>query len=111
MRVCWISVLVLLLTAVIPWMPTAGWALAGICLSFFWCTAMSVNLYTMPLDIYGAGPAAFAVSMLTSAYGVMQAVFSPLIGGMIDRFGFEPVCVLFAILPLAGYGILKATSE
>lgn len=111
MRVCLISVLVLLLTAVIPWMPTAGWALAGICLSFFWCSAMSVNLYTMPLDIYGAGPAAFAVSMLTSAYGVMQAVFSPVIGGMIDRFGFEPVCVLFAILPLVGYGILKATSE
>lgn len=107
MRACLISALALLATAAIPWMPTAGWALAGICLSFFWCAAMSVNLYTLPLDIYGAGPAAFAVSMLTCAYGVMQTVFSPLIGAMIDRYGFEPVCVLFAVLPLAGYGILR----
>jgi len=107
MRACLISALALLLTAAVPWMPTAGWAVAGICLSFFWCSAMSVNLYTMPLDIYGAGPAAFAVSMLTSAYGAMQTVFSPVIGGMIDRYGFEPVCVLFAALPLAGYLILK----
>ena len=107
MRACLLSALALLVTAAVPWMPGAGWATGAICLSFFWSAAMSVNLYTLPLDIYGAAHAAFAVSMLTAAYGAMQAAFSPAIGALIDSWGFQPVCALVAVLPLAGYVALE----
>ncbi len=106
MRVCLLSALILLLTAAVPLAPTAALATAGICLSFFWTSAWSVNLYTMPLDLYGGSRAAFAVSLLVAAYGGMQAVFSPVIGLLIDRYGFTPVCALVSVLPLAAWGIL-----
>ncbi len=111
MRACMVSALALLVTAVVPWMPAAGWATAAICLSYFWTLAFSVNLYAMPLDVYGPGHAAFATAMLTSAYGAMQAGFSRLAGGLIDRWGFQPVCVLVAVLPLAGYSVLRAAQH
>ncbi len=69
---------------------------------------MSVNLYSMPLDVYGAARAAFTVSMLTAAYGAMQAVFSPVAGRMIDRLGFQPVCIVVAVLPLVACAVLYA---
>jgi ACS family hexuronate transporter-like MFS transporter len=109
MRTSLVSALFLLATAAVPWMPDAGWATAVISLSFFWTVAMSANLYAMPLDMFGAARAGFAVSVLTFAYGLMQTVVSPLAGGLIDRFGFEPVCVSVAVLPLAAVGVLQLT--
>ena len=41
-------------------------------LSILAASAFSVNLYTMPLDVYTGARAAFAVSLLVSAYGAMQ---------------------------------------
>jgi ACS family hexuronate transporter-like MFS transporter len=108
-KVCRVSALLLLATAAVPWMPGPGWATAAISLSFFAITAWSVNLYTMPLDAFGGRHAAFSVSLLTGAYGAMQAVISPLIGATIDKFGYGPVCIVAAILPLAAYGILSRT--
>jgi len=108
-KVCRVSALLLLATAVVPWMPGPAWATAAISISFFAITAWSVNLYTMPLDAFGGRHAAFSVSLLTGAYGAMQTVISPLIGATIDKFGYGPVCIVGAILPLAAYGILSRT--
>ncbi len=108
-KVCRVSALLLLATAAVPWMPGPGWATAAISLSFFAITAWSVNLYTMPLDAFGGRHAAFSVSLLTGAYGAMQAVISPLIGATIDKSGYAPVCIVAAILPLAAYGVLSRT--
>jgi sugar phosphate permease len=66
------SALVLLATALVPLAPTAGLATALICLSFFACVLGSVNIYSLPLDIFGSSRAAFAVSGLTSVYGLVQ---------------------------------------
>jgi len=107
LRACLVAAVMLVATAAVPWLPGALWATAGICLSYFWVVAFSVNLYAMPLDVYGAAHAAFATSMLTSAYGVMQAGFSPLAGALVDRWGFQPVCGLVAVLPLAACGVLR----
>ncbi len=106
-RACVLSAAAMLATAAVPFAPGAGLATAGICFSAFWAAAMSVNLYTMPLDVWGAGRAAFAVSMLTGAYGAMQAVFSPAAGALIDRFGFPPVCAAVAVMPLAACAVLQ----
>lgn len=41
-------------------------------LSFFFTTGMSVNASAVPLDPLKARRAAFAVSVLTFAFGIMQ---------------------------------------
>ncbi|HEX8983877.1 MAG TPA: MFS transporter [Bryobacteraceae bacterium] len=107
LRVCLLGAFAMLATAGVPLLPGAALATAGICFSAFWAAAMSVNLYTMPLDVWGAGRAAFAVSTLTGAYGAMQAVFSPTAGALIDRFGFPPVCAAVSVMPLAACAILR----
>jgi MFS transporter, ACS family, hexuronate transporter len=111
LRVCVLSAVAMLATAAVPLAPSPWFATAAICFSAFWAAAMSVNLYTMPLDVWGSGRAAFAVSMLTGAYGAMQAVFSPAAGALIDRVGFTPVCMAVAALPLAACGVLRRTER
>ncbi len=105
-RVCMIAAFVLLLSAFIPALSTPLLATIGMSLSYFWISAWSTNLYTLPLDIYGADRAAFGVSGLVFAYGLMQAVVSRPLGHTIDRFGFQPVLWSFALLPLLAYLLL-----
>jgi ACS family hexuronate transporter-like MFS transporter len=109
MRVAWISAAVLLATAAVPFMPTDTLAAAAISLSFFWTLTLSTNIYPLPIDVFGPGHAAFGVAMLTCAYGLMQTGISPLIGAIVDRAGFTPVCVGIAALPLAGVWLLQST--
>ncbi len=111
LRICWLAAAALLLTAAVPLMPTPALAAALISFSFFWCLAISTNLYAMPIDFFGAGQAAFGVSILTSSYGLMQTVLSPLIGSMVDHFGFTPVCVSLSVMPLAGIAILRTATR
>ncbi len=111
MRICWLSAVLLLATAAVPFMPSAGWAAAAISFSYFWTLCMSTNVYAMPIDFFGAARAAFGVSALTFAYGAMQAVVSPLIGRMIDLYGFTSVCTTFSALPLIAAGILQVTGR
>jgi ACS family hexuronate transporter-like MFS transporter len=109
LRVCAAASAAALLTALIPWAPGAGWAAAGMGLSFFAVTAFSVNLYAMPLDLFPAGHAALAVSLLTSSYGLMQAGLSVVFGAVIDRFGYTPICVAASFTPLGAYFLLRWT--
>jgi MFS family permease len=69
-----------------------------------------VNLYTMPLDVYEGARAAFAISLLVSAYGAMQAAVSPALGAIIDRYGYTPVCAIASVTSLAAYAVLRATA-
>lgn len=110
-RVGWISGVALLLTAAVPLMPTPGWAAAAICSSFFWTVCVSANLYALPIDMFGPGRAAFGISALTSAYGLMQAFAAPAIGWMVDHFGFSAICVTGSAMPLIGVWILRLTAE
>jgi MFS transporter, ACS family, hexuronate transporter len=109
LRICWISAVILLATAAIPFMPNPAWATAAICVSFFWSLASSTNLYALPIDIFGAARAAFGVSALTFAYGLMQTFLSPAIGAMVDHLGFPAVCVSMSVLPLAGAWTLRVS--
>lgn len=107
LRVCLLSALFVLLTATVPVMPSAAWAAAAISLSYFWSVCLSTNLYVMPIDLFGAGRAAFGVAALTFAYGLMQTFASPAIGSLVDRFGFASVCIGISVLPLVSVGILR----
>jgi MFS transporter, ACS family, hexuronate transporter len=108
-RACLASAVALLITAAVPVMPGPLWATLAISLSFFSITSWSVNLYTMPLDAFGGARAAFSVSLLTGAYGAMQALVSPLFGSIIDHHGYTPVILASALTPLVAYGILHVT--
>jgi MFS transporter, ACS family, aldohexuronate transporter len=98
-RAVWLSALCSLLTLFLPLAPNAGWATAGISLSFFFSVAGSANIYALPIDIYGPGRSGVAISALTGAYGILQTVISPLIGKMGDR-NLYPQVVWMATLPL-----------
>jgi MFS transporter, ACS family, hexuronate transporter len=100
---CLISAVFLIGTIAVPLMPTPALATFGMSLSYFWVCAWSVNHYTLPIDLYGAGRAAFSAGSLVFAYGVMQSIISRPLAAVIENFGFAPVCWTFAILPIAGY--------
>jgi len=105
-RVCLVGALLAMPTALIPLLPTPGWTAAGISLSILAVSAVSVNVYTIPLDIFGGTRAALAISMLVASYGAAQALISPAIGAVVDAHGYGPVCLVAAVLPLAAYGVL-----
>jgi ACS family hexuronate transporter-like MFS transporter len=105
-RVCFFAAVMLLFSAFIPLAPTPLLATVGMSLSFFLISAWSTNVYTLPVDIYGAERAAFGVSSLVFAYGVMQAIVSKPLGRVIELHGFQPVLLAFSLLPLIAYGLL-----
>ncbi len=107
LRIVLSAAVVLLGTALVPFAPTAPAATALIGLSFFACVGGSVNIYSLPLDLYGARHAAFAVSGLTSVYGLLQGAFSSLAGRVIDAYGFTPVCMGVALCPLGAWLVLR----
>jgi ACS family hexuronate transporter-like MFS transporter len=102
-RACLTAAILLLGTMTIPFLPTPALATAGMSLSFFLISAWSTNHYTLPIDIYGAGRAAFTIGGLIFAYGAMQAVVSHPLDVIVKRYGFQPVCFTFAFLPLLSY--------
>ena len=106
LRVILIGSVLLLAGGLVPLMPTPELATAFICLSFFACLVSSVNLYALPLDLFGVRSAGFAVAGLTSAYGLLQGVFSSAVGRVVDRYGFTPVCFAVALLPMASWLVL-----
>jgi ACS family hexuronate transporter-like MFS transporter len=102
-----VSAIGCLSTLFAPLCPTPLAATAVIGCSYFWVTAGSVNLYTIPLDIWGGERAGSAISALVFSYGLLQTGVSPLIGALVDRFGFMPVCWMAAIPPFIAWLMLS----
>jgi ACS family hexuronate transporter-like MFS transporter len=107
-RISLVSSLFVLVTAAAPAAGGPALAISMVCLSLFATTSLSVNYYSIPLDLFGAGRAAFAVSFLTGLFGLMQVFLSPQIGRWSDTVGWQPVCFAVAALPLVSALLLKA---
>jgi ACS family hexuronate transporter-like MFS transporter len=107
MRICWISSVILLATAAVPLMPYPSLAAVAISLSFFWTLAISTNVYSLPIDLFGAANAGLGAAGLTCSFGLMTAFLSPWIGSVVDRVGFAPVCMVLSVMPLVGVAILS----
>ena len=105
-RVCLAAATIALLTAAIPAAHAPGWTTAGIALSFFAISAQSVNVYSLPLDVFGARRAAFGVAALVASYGAMQAVLSVPFGWIQHHYGYAPLTWIAAITPAAACSIL-----
>jgi len=106
-RVILFSALGGLFTLLVPFAPGPGWAIAAISLSFCWTLAGSVNVYTLPIDLYGAERAGVAISALVFAYGLLQTVISPAIGKLVMTAGYGPVCWMVALPPLGAWLLLR----
>jgi sugar phosphate permease len=111
LRASLVGAVLALVTGLIPFAASPAWATVGICASFFAVLIMSVNVYALPLDYFGAGPAAFAVAGLTGSYGVVQVLFSSLAGRVADHAGFGPVLLAVAPLPLIGWLLLWISAK
>jgi MFS transporter, ACS family, hexuronate transporter len=105
-RLCLLTAVVSLVTATLPWAPGAGWSCAGIAVSFGAVSAFSVNMYTIPLDVFGRDRAAFALSFLTASAGGIAALISYPIGRVVDLYGYAPVTLVAAVAPLAACALL-----
>jgi MFS transporter, ACS family, hexuronate transporter len=111
LRVCLITAVLALVTAVVPFAPTPALATLGIALSYCFVAAGSTNLYTIPVDLYGAERSAFAVSGFVAAFGATGFVFSPLFGWMVQHLGsYVLLCAGVALLPLAAYAVVATIS-
>jgi ACS family hexuronate transporter-like MFS transporter len=114
-KVCLVASVLLLFTATIPLLPTPALATLGMSLSFFCAASWSANMYTIPVDVYGAEHAALGVGALLFAYGAMQTVLSRPLGYIIDVYGFVPVCLSLSIFPVIASSALllfvKVTRE
>jgi MFS transporter, ACS family, hexuronate transporter len=106
-RIAIVSSVFVLATALAPVAGSPGRAIAVVCVSLFATTCLSVNYYSIPLDLFGAGRAAFAISFLTGVFGLMQVVLSPQIGRWSDTVGWQPVCTAVAMLPLLSALLLR----
>jgi len=98
-RAVWVSALGSLVTFLLPFAPDAGWATAVISISFFFALAGSVNIYALPIDLYGAGQAGLALAALTCGFGILQTVISPVIGFLGDHNLYSQV-IWIATIPL-----------
>lgn len=107
-RAIWISALCSLLTLLLPFSPNAEWTTFGICVSFFFALAGSVNIYALPIDIFGPERSGLALAALTFAFGVLQMIISPVIGWMGDHQLYKEVVWIATVPLLASAGLLMA---
>ena len=98
-RAIWVAALLSLLALMLPFAPNAAWATTGISLSYFCILAGSVNIYALPIDIFGPERSGLAIAALTGSFGILQTVISPIIGRMGDRHMYGQV-IWLATIPL-----------
>jgi predicted MFS family arabinose efflux permease len=94
-------------TALVPFLPSTPLAVGGICLSFFGCMMIVINLHVIPIDLFGSKRAAFSASLLTASFALVQTFLSPAIGAIVDHYGFASVCVLLSVLALVGVSLVR----
>jgi MFS transporter, ACS family, hexuronate transporter len=109
LRGCWLAAIFMFVAAVLPFVASAIWATVAISTTMFWAMSLQMNVHILPVDIFGPERAGMSVSVLAFSYGLMQMLVSPVIGAVVDRYGFSIVCMSVAFLPLGGVWVLKAS--
>jgi ACS family hexuronate transporter-like MFS transporter len=107
-RVCLLSSILSLSAALVTAAPDVFWASIAISISFLAAASFSVNLYSLPIDVFGGANAGFAISILTASAGA-SVLLSPYFGRLIDQHGYAPVTAIAALTPLAACALLGAT--
>ncbi len=105
-RAIWVSAFGALITLLLPLAPDARWATALISISFFFALSGSVNIYALPIDLYGPARSGVAISALTCGFGILQTVISPIIGYLSDHKLYTAVIWLVTLPPLLSAAVL-----
>lgn len=84
-RAVWVSAFASGIALLLPLAPDIRSATVLISANFFFLLAGSVNIYALPIDLFGAANAGLAIAALTCAYGILQTVISPLIGYLAEQ--------------------------
>jgi ACS family hexuronate transporter-like MFS transporter len=109
LQVILIGAMGMLVTLLLPLARSAGWAIAVISVSYFWTLAGSVNIYVIPVDLFGPERAGFAISALVFAYGLLQFAVSPAIGHFAKAGQWTTIVWMLSLPPLLAWGLLRAT--
>jgi ACS family hexuronate transporter-like MFS transporter len=110
-RAVWLSAIAGLVTLALPFAVNPWQATAIISASFFFILSGSVNIYALPLDIFGAQQAGMSVAALTLAFGLLQTVISPVIGWLSDRRLFSEVVWMVTVPLLLSAATLLGCSK
>ena len=110
-KAIWVSALGSLITLLLPFATDARWATTIISISFFFALAGSVNIYAIPIDLYGAARSGLAISALTCAYGVLQTVISPIIGYLSDHKLYTEVVWIVTVPPILSSIVLMGVRQ
>lgn len=70
-----------------------------------------MNIYAIPIDLFGAGRSGLGIAALVFAYGVLQTAISPLIGYLSDRGLYTEVVWLVVIPAILGAAALNPIRE
>lgn len=107
LRVCLVTAALSLVTAFVPFADSPALATALIVLSYCFVAAGSTNLYTIPVDLYGARRSGSAIAGFVAAFGFTQLVFNPIFGHLTRHFGdYRVLCVGVSALPLLAYSLV-----
>lgn len=98
-RAVWVGAICSLITLFLPFASNPRWATALISASFFFALAGSVNIYALPIDIFGPKRTGMALAALTFSFGLLQTVISPIIGYLSDHKLYTQV-IWLVTLPL-----------
>ncbi|MCU1292050.1 MAG: major facilitator superfamily 1 [Bryobacterales bacterium] len=98
-KAVWVSAFGSCVSLLLMFSPGVQWTTVLISLSFFFALAGSVNIYALPIDIFGPARAGLTIAALTCAFGLMQTAISPLIGFLSDHRLYSQV-VWIVTLPL-----------
>ena len=66
----------------------------------FFALAGSVNIYAIPIDLYGPARSGLAIATLVFAFGVLQTIISPVIGYLADHHLYTAVVWIVTLPPL-----------
>src|SRR5262249_831189 len=90
-----------------PWITSTTMAVLAIGACLMLCMSIITSLNILPIDLFGSEKAAFTVAILASAYSLVQVFVAPLIGMIVDHYGFAAVCVAVSTLPFLGVAFLN----
>lgn len=110
-RAVWVSAIGSCSALLLAVSPNVLWTTALISLSFFFALAGSVNIYALPIDLFGPAKTGLAIAALTCAFGVLQTFISPLIGFLSDHHLYTQVVWMVTLPLLASALVLNGIRE
>jgi ACS family hexuronate transporter-like MFS transporter len=99
----------MLITLFLPMTANPALATVIISISFFFALAGSVNIYALPIDLYGPERSGLSIAALGFAYGLMQMLLSPLVGMLADHRLYAQIIWIVSIPPLLSVALLTTS--